>query len=87
MPVSTEELRSSLHAFDFRGLFVEGLGWNHYWADPFSIQLDGREYMLTPITEKAGFVVHQCVSLTTTSLSTRFGAKLKVRSPGGTSNT
>ena len=29
MPVSIEELRPHLQAFDFASLFVEGLGWNH----------------------------------------------------------
>ena len=62
MPISIEELRSYLHNFDFRGLFVEGLGWNHYQTDPFYIQLDGREYILKPVAEKAGFVVYQCES-------------------------
>ena len=30
MPVSIEELRPHLQAFDFPRLFVEGLGWDHY---------------------------------------------------------
>ena len=60
MPVSIEELRPRLQAFDFRSLFVEGLGWNHYWAMPLAVQVDDRAYSLKPIAEKAGFVVYRC---------------------------
>ena len=60
MPVSIEELRPRLQAFDFRSLFVEGLGWNHYQALPLAVQVDDRAYSLKPIAEKAGFVVYRC---------------------------
>ena len=60
MPVSIEELRPHLHDFDFRSLFVEGLGWDNYIAEPFVVQVKERDYTLNAITEKAGFVVYVC---------------------------
>ena len=62
MPVSIEELRPHLQAFDFQSLFVEGLGWDHYVAESFVVQVNGRNYTLTPIAEKAGFAVYACDS-------------------------
>ena len=62
MPVSIEELRPHLQAFDFQSLFVEGLGWDHYVAESFVVQVNGRNYTLTPIAEKAGFAVYECDS-------------------------
>ena len=62
MPVSIEELRPHLQAFDFPGLFVEGLGWNHYQAEPLAAHVNGRDYPLRPVAEKAGFVVYECDS-------------------------
>ena len=60
MPVSIEELRPHLQAFDFPRLFVEGLGWNHYQAEPLDIQVNECEYTLKPVAEKAGFAVYEC---------------------------
>ena len=60
MPVSIEELRPHLRNFDFTGLFVDGLGWNHYQAEPVAVLVNGREYSLKPVAEKAGFAVFEC---------------------------
>ena len=62
MPVSIEELRPHLQAFDFPRLFVEGLGWDHYVAEPFVVRVNEGDYALSPIAEKAGFAVYQCDS-------------------------
>ena len=62
MTVGIEQLRPYLSAFDFSGLFVEGLGWNHYQAEQLVVHVDYREYGLKTITEKAGFVVYECDS-------------------------
>ena len=62
MPAAVEQLRPYLQAFDFTGLFVEGLGWDHYQAEPTNVQVNGYEYSLQPVAEKAGFVVYECVS-------------------------
>ena len=59
MPIAIEELRPHLQAFDFSTLFVEGLGWNHYQAEPVSVRVDGRDYTLKPVAEKAGFAVFE----------------------------
>ena len=60
MPVSIEELRPYLQAFDFPRLFVEGLGWDHFQGQPLAISLDGYEYALKPVAEKASFAVFEC---------------------------
>ena len=62
MPVSIEELRPHLQAFDFPRLFVEGLGWDHYPIEPFVVRVNERDYTLNPIAEKAGFAVYECDS-------------------------
>ena len=60
MPVSIEELRPYLQAFDFPRLFVDGLGWNHYFTEPFVVRVNERDYTLNPIAEKTGFAVYEC---------------------------
>ncbi len=62
MPVSIEELGPYLQAFDFPRLFVDGLGWNHYFTEPFVVRVNDRDYTLKPFAEKAGFAVYECDS-------------------------
>ena len=62
MPVSIERLRPHLQTFDFTRLFVEGLGWNYYQAEPVAVTVNGREYSLKPVAEKSGFAVYKCDS-------------------------
>ena len=62
MPFSIEELRPYLQAFDFSGLFVEGLGWDHYQTEPVTVRLNDQDYALKPVAEKAGFGVYECDS-------------------------
>ena len=57
MPVAIEELRPLLQDFNFPALFVEGLGWNYHPGEQLAVQVNGREYALTPVAEKAGFQV------------------------------
>ena len=45
-----------------RRLFVEGLGWNYYQAEPVTVPMNGREYSLKPVAEKSGFAVYECDS-------------------------
>ena len=60
MPVSIEELRPHLQAFDFPRLFVEGLGWDHYQSNPLIIEVDEGTCTLRAVAEKAGFVAYVC---------------------------
>ena len=62
MANATLQLRQWLHAFDFRSLLVEGLGWNRDHAEPLHVQVEGRDYALDRVAEKAGFVVYVCRS-------------------------
>ena len=60
MSVSVQEIRPYLQDFDFPRLFVEGLGWNHYVAEPLAVLVDSWEYFLKPVSEKAGFQAFEC---------------------------
>ena len=55
-----DELRTYLQAFDFPHLFVEGLGWDYYQGEPLALTVDGHEYALKPVSEKAQFAVFEC---------------------------
>ena len=55
-----DELRTYLQAFDFPHLFVEGLGWDYYQAESLALAVDGHEYSLKPVAEKAQFAVFEC---------------------------
>ncbi len=60
MVTGIEGIRPYLHAFDLRGLLVEGLGWNHDLAAPVHIRADSHDYSLERVAEKSGFVVYVC---------------------------
>ena len=60
MQVQVDELRPHLQAFDFQKLLVEGLGWDYYHAQPVSVGVDGHDYPLEPVAEKANFAVYVC---------------------------
>ena len=60
MPVSIEELRPHLQAFDFPCLFVEGLGWDHFQGQPLVIPVGDHGFSLNPVAEKASFAVFEC---------------------------
>ena len=62
MLASIQELRPYLQRFDLPGLFVEGLGWDRYVAEPFVVRTDALDYTLKPVAEKASFAVFQCDS-------------------------
>ena len=42
-------------------LFVEGLGWDHFQGESLALPIDGHEYALKPVAEKASFAVFECV--------------------------
>ena len=60
MQAQIDELRTYLQAFDFPHLFVEGLGWDYYQGEPLALAVDGHEYALKPVAEKAQFAVFEC---------------------------
>jgi hypothetical protein len=57
MPVDTANLRRSLTDFDFRGLFVDELGWNRGPRQPLSVSVNGQTYLFQPVAEKRGMMV------------------------------
>ena len=59
-PADDGVLSRALHAFEFRELFVEGLGWNHGDGAPITISIEDEDYKLSPVAEKAGFAVYEC---------------------------
>ena len=60
MPTTIEDLRPHLHDFDFEGLFIEKLGWDHFQSRPLLVEVDETVYQLQPTAEKAGFAVYVC---------------------------
>ena len=59
-PADDGVLSKALRAFEFRTLFVEGLGWNHDDGAPITIGIEDEDYTLSPIAEKAAFAVYEC---------------------------
>ncbi len=62
MPVAiqTAQLRQRVQSFDFKTLFIEDLGWNHFKGSLLSIPIEGNIYTLRPVAEKRGLVVFLC---------------------------
>jgi len=59
--LDTRRVRQYLQQFDFKNLFIEELGWNHY-AGRLEFNIDGQIYILTGIAEQGGMVVIRCSS-------------------------
>ena len=59
MPLNLERTRKLLRGFDFKTLFVEELGWDHY-TSILDIPVDGQNFALGAIAEKRGIVVFVC---------------------------
>ncbi len=53
-------MRERLRSFDFVGLLVEELGWNHHRGAAITVIAQEQHFRVTPIAEKAGFVVWRC---------------------------
>jgi len=60
MTTSVERMRERLRRFDFVGLLVEELGWNHHRGAAITVIAQEQHFRVTPIAEKAGFVVWRC---------------------------
>jgi hypothetical protein len=59
MPLNLERTRRLLRGFDFKTLFLEELGWDHY-TSILDIPVDGQNFTLSAIAEKRGIVVFVC---------------------------
>ena len=59
MPLNLERTRRLLRGFDFKTLFIEELGWDHY-TSILDIPVDGQNFALGAIAEKRGVVVFVC---------------------------
>lgn len=58
MNIDTNRVRDCLKRFDFRTLFIEELGWNICNNRPVDVQVDVRNYRLTPFAEQGGMVIY-----------------------------
>lgn len=56
MDINIDRLRKQLHAYDFRKLFINELGWDRTNTDT-NVQVDGQEYSLHAVAQKRGLVV------------------------------
>ena len=59
MNINVERLRKQLHAFDFRKLFINELGWDRANTD-ITVQVDGQDYCLQAVAQKRGLMVFHC---------------------------
>jgi len=59
MPLNLEQTRRLLREFDFKTLFIEELGWDHY-TSTLDIPIDNQNFTLGAIAEKRGIVVFVC---------------------------
>ncbi|HAD06924.1 MAG TPA: SAM-dependent methyltransferase [Anaerolineaceae bacterium] len=59
MNINVDRLRKQLHAFDFRKLFINELGWDKANTDA-TVQVDGQDYCLQAVAQKRGLVVFHC---------------------------
>jgi hypothetical protein len=57
MPLDSARARQYLKDFNFKALFIEELGWDHYLSI-LDVFLDGHTYALTSIAQKRGMVVY-----------------------------
>ena len=60
MTTDIQQLQSYLQRFQFKELFIEGLGWDHFNSRPLPVSVDDQEFVLDPVAEKRGFAVHVC---------------------------
>lgn len=59
MKLDASRVRHLLRAFDFKALFIEELGWNHYNGQ-IAVILDAFSFMLFGVAEKHGMLVFTC---------------------------
>lgn len=59
MTINVDRLRKQLHAFDFRKLFINELGWDKANTDT-NVPIDGQVFCLQAVAQKRGMVVFHC---------------------------
>ena len=65
-----------LQGFDFPHLFVEGLGWDYYQAEPLALTVDGHEYTHSNLWQKRrSFAVFECSAAAPMPMDSRFRPK------------
>lgn len=76
MNLDISRVRHLLKASDFKTLFIEELGWNHY-NNRVEVALDGISFMLSAVAEKHGMVVFTCSPLPSGHI-TDYSARRKI---------
>lgn len=76
MNLDISRVRQLLKAFDFKTLFIEELGWNHY-NNRIEVALEGISFMLAGVAEKHGMVVFTCSPLPSGHI-TDYSARRKI---------
>jgi hypothetical protein len=61
MAINMSELRDKLQQFRFKELFND-LGWDRLSGRPLALEVHGVTFYLTPVAEKRGFQVFECIS-------------------------
>ncbi len=82
MNIDVDHLRKQLHAFDFRRMFINELGWDRATNQDTTIQVDGQGYCLRAVAQKRGLVVFHCptpAGLTLPDYATRRKIDARVR--------
>lgn len=59
MPVNLNTVRQYLRNFEFKKLFIEELGWDHYKAR-LDVPVEGQTFILNAVAQKRGFQVFVC---------------------------
>jgi hypothetical protein len=60
MAVSHGSIQKRIQEFDFKGLFIQELMWNHFQVRDLEVKVDGVAYVLTPVAQR-GMAVYECV--------------------------
>ncbi len=60
MAIDQTRIKRHIADFNFNDLFIEELGWNHPPRSPQTLAIDGQQYVLSPMAEKAGLQVFAC---------------------------
>lgn len=59
MPLNLETARDHLKNFNFKGLFIEELGWSKFHSQTKSVIIKDEKFQLSPVAELSGVVVFE----------------------------